>query len=155
MHVCIQSFQDQTSFPYTHHHPNFLGSDLSNADFKAVRSFHISSSVGTHGQISQSLPQFTSYDGTNVNFIVSASSLSVFGNIGANAANEFNTGSIEFTVQPTESDRGDFEDTVGDATADTLAIPEVDLQLKSQAIVAKTRKLKAVCSPELAQDLNA
>ena len=41
------------------------------------------------------------------------------------------------------------------ATADSLAIPEVDLQLKSQAIVAKTRKLKAVWSPELAQDLNA
>ena len=44
---------------------------------------------------------------------------------------------------------------VGNANADTLAIPEVDLQLKSQAIVAKTRKLKAVWSPELAQDLNA
>ena len=136
-----------------------LGSDLSNADFKAVRSFNITQSgdggtVMTDGNY-KVLPQFTTYDGTNVNFIVSASSLSVFGNVGANAANEFNTGSIEFTVQPTESDRGDFEDTVGDATADTLAIPEVDLQLKSQAIVAKTRKLKAVWSPELAQDLNA
>ena len=47
------------------------------------------------------------------------------------------------------------EDGLGDATEDTLAIPEVDLQLKSQAIVAKTRKLKAVWTPELAQDLNA
>ena len=38
-----------------------------------------------------------------------------------------------FTKQPTESDRGDFEDTCGDATTDTLAIPEVDLQLKSSS----------------------
>merc|ERR1711903_328319 len=57
-------------------------------------------------------------------------------------------------LQPTEADRGDFEDTTG-TTAATIGIPEVDLQLKSQAIVAKTRKLKAVWSPELAQDLNA
>ena len=127
-------------------------SDLSNADFKAVRSFHISSSVGTHGQISQSLPQFTSYDEANgkVSFIVSGSStfLSVDNS-------EQRVLGIGFTKQPTESDRGDFEDTAGNATADTLAIPEVDLQLKSQAIVAKTRKLKAVWTPELAQDLNA
>ena len=45
--------------------------------------------------------------------------------------------------------------TTADATNDSLAIPEVDLQLRSQAIVAKTRKLKAVWSPEFAQDLNA
>ena len=36
-----------------------------------------------------------------------------------------------------------------------MEIPEVDLQLNSSAIVAKTRKLKAVWTPELAQDLNA
>ena len=136
-----------------------LGTDLSNADFKAVRSFNITQSgdggtAMTDGNY-KVLPEFTTYDGTSVNFIVSASGLTVFGNDGANAANEFNTGSIEFTVQPTESDRGDFEDTAGNATADSLAIPEVDLQLKSSAIVAKTRKLKAVWSPELAQDLNA
>ena len=53
------------------------------------------------------------------------------------------------------SDRGDFEDTGGNATQDSLAIPEIDLQLRSAAIVAKTRKLKAVWTPELAQDLNA
>ena len=35
-----------------------------------------------------------------------------------------------------------------------LDIPEIDLELKSEAIV-KTRKLKAVWTPELAQDLNA
>ena len=63
--------------------------------------------------------------------------------------------SVLYSQQPTEANRGDFEDTVGNATVDSLSIPEVDLQLKSAAIVAKTRKLKAVWSPELAQDLNA
>ena len=48
--------------------------------------------------------------------------------------------------------RGDFEDKGGDATNDSLQIPEVDLKLKSRPIVAKTRKLKAVWTPELAQD---
>ena len=36
-----------------------------------------------------------------------------------------------------------------------MNIPQVDIQLNSRAIVAKTRKLKAVWTPELAQDLNA
>jgi len=58
-------------------------------------------------------------------------------------------------VSNVESSRGDFEDKGGDATNDSLQIPEVDLKLKSRPIVAKTRKLKAVWTPELAQDLNA
>src|SRR5208337_1749630 len=78
--------------------------------------------------------------------------------------------------QPSPQDRGDFEDntnnanaTAGDqgfvygtgkSTSDTglnkdIGIPEVNLALQSEAIVAKTRKLKAVWTPELAQDLNA
>jgi len=58
---------------------------------------------------------------------------------------------IEYTKQPGEATRGDFESTSGKG----MEIPEVDLQLNSSAIVAKTRKLKAVWTPELAQDLNA
>ena len=57
--------------------------------------------------------------------------------------------------ETTAGNRGDFEDRVGDATVDQLNIPEVNLELRSLPIVAKTRKLKAVWSPELAQDLNA
>ena len=34
-----------------------------------------------------------------------------------------------------------------------LDIPEIDLELKSEAIVAKTRKLKAVWTPELLKTL--
>lgn len=118
-------------------------SSFTDADFKAVRSFNMTGSLSA---ISQSLPQFTTVDDTNVNFIVSCS---------AADGMDGNAVSVVFSKQPTESARGDFEDSTGNATEDTLAIPEVDLQLKSQAIVAKTRKLKAVWSPELAQDLNA
>jgi hypothetical protein len=74
---------------------------------------------------------------------------------------------VEYHRQPTDQTRGDFEDgdsnlNAGDSVdaADTgarkdIGIPEVNLELKSEAIVAKTRKLKAVWTPELAQDLNA
>ena len=67
--------------------------------------------------------------------------------------------SVNYHAQPVATDRGDFEQssftTPGPSSADDLKIPEIDIQLKSEAIVAKTRKLKAVWTPELAQDLNA
>ena len=69
---------------------------------------------------------------------------------------------IAYHVQTVAENRGDFEDNLGDSAdaADTglqkdIGIPEVNLELKSEPIVAKTRKLKAVWTPELAQDLNA
>ena len=115
---------------------------------------HVVNGIRTLNENQYDIPNVTNYErriftvpaDTNVNFIVSCSAAT-----GMNG----NAVSVVFSKQPTESARGDFEDTTGDATADTLAIPDVDLQLKSQAIVAKTRKLKAVWSPELAQDLNA
>jgi len=62
---------------------------------------------------------------------------------------------VKYLQETTAGARGDFEDRAGDATSDSLSIPEVNLELRSLPIVAKTRKLKAVWSPELAQDLNA
>jgi len=69
---------------------------------------------------------------------------------------------VKFANVPASTNRGDFEDrdpvnnAGGSAGSGTvLDIPEIDLELKSEAIVAKTRKLKAVWTPELAQDLNA
>lgn len=71
-------------------------------------------------------------------------------------------GTLQYHAQTTAENRGDFEDNLGDSAdaADTglqkdIGIPEVNLELKSEPIVAKTRKLKAVWTPELAQDLNA
>jgi len=132
-------------------------SDLTDGDFKAVRSFNITqSNTALTAGLAKLLPQFTKDNGDGTtSFIVSASSTVTYNTGAAGTTTNFASASIVFSKAPTETARGDFEDTVGNATSDTLAIPEVDLQLRSSAIVAKTRKLKAVWSPELAQDLNA
>ena len=56
--------------------------------------------------------------------------------------------------------RGDFEDRVqpeinSTTATDDLGIPEIEVNLQNEALVAKTRKLKVKWSPEFAQDLNA
>lgn len=54
------------------------------------------------------------------------------------------------------NDRGDFEDPISDADGlGTINIPEINVQLRSETVTAKTRKLKAQWTPEFAQDLNA
>jgi len=64
---------------------------------------------------------------------------------------------VTYVQQPTDQFRGDFEDgnTSLNGENDPISIPEVNIKMKSEAIVAKTRKLKAVWTPEFAQDLNA
>jgi hypothetical protein len=113
---------------------------LANADFLAVRTFVPSGSVVDFG--SKVVPEFTKYDETanTVTFIVETTGNAVLAK-------------VEYSKQPTDTTRGDFEDRDGSVT--NLDIPQIDLELKSETIVAKTRKLKAVWSPELAQDLNA
>jgi hypothetical protein len=70
---------------------------------------------------------------------------------------DYTRGDFEATGDPSWAD-GDIgpekysPTTVG---ANALDIPELDLDYKSIPIVAKTRKLKAVWTPELSQDLNA
>jgi len=64
--------------------------------------------------------------------------------------------SVRYHKQPTDTTRGDFEASGISNNPETDAgIPEIDIQMRSIPIVAKTRKLKAVWTPELAQDLNA
>jgi len=62
------------------------------------------------------------------------------------------TATVRYQVQPVDNNRGDFEDTTANAP---LKIPEINVQLASEGIIAKTRKLKAQWTPEFAQDLNA
>ena len=64
---------------------------------------------------------------------------------------------VTYTQQPTDQFRGDFEDgnTSLNNLNDPISIPEINIKMKSEAIVAKTKKLKAVWTPEFAQDLNA
>ena len=90
----------------------------------------------------ENLGQFNKVDGSNVVLFVNTTAARGSADI-----------IVGHTNVPLDYSRGDFEDTDGSAT--DLGIPEVDLELKSEAIVAKTRKLKAVWTPELAQDLNA
>ena len=112
------------------------------SDANAVRSFIF---TGTSASIvaSDILQQFTSTNGTTVTFVVTGSKVA---NAGA-----VQSGSLQYSIQPTPAARGDYED----SPANSIAIPEINVQLKSEAIVAKTRKLKAQWTPEFAQDLNA
>jgi hypothetical protein len=120
----------------------FPKSDLSGVDLLAVRSFDIVAGSNTTGSI---LPQYTKESGANIQVIIDAATpLAATGSL-----------NVDYIKENTAGDRGDFEDRAGDATTDTLGIPEVNLEMRSLPIVAKTRKLKAVWSPELAQDLNA
>ena len=120
------------------------------ADTEAVRTFQAKNvaSVAAFNNTNTTLGQFNYVSGTNVTLFVSASSLALAG-----GATE-----VIYSEQPVAYDRGDFEDSTANSAGNTttaLDIPEIDLELKSEAIVAKTRKLKAVWTPELAQDLNA
>jgi hypothetical protein len=96
-------------------------------------------------------PQFTKIVGSNLVAIASGS-----GALGAAGTVKFN-----YLVAPVQDSRGDFEDlnqpwsVTGPGGSSTIAIPQIDLQMKSEPIVAKTKKLKAQWTPEMAQDLNA
>ena len=115
--------------------------DLSGTEFdsEGVRSFRVfSSSIDV-----TSNPEFTSVSGNSVTFVIADSSL------GGNTTDM--SGSVLYNKQPADNTRGDFEDN----PAGTINIPEINVELASEAIVAKTRKLKAQWTPEFAQDLNA
>ncbi len=131
-------------------------------DKLAVRAFHIVSgavsndnpngaAVGDGQAVNRFFPELFSISGIEGE----SGTLTFFAS--ASAAGDFVDESmiLNYPKYTTEAVRGDFEDTGGDATKDSLQIPQVDIELRSRAIVAKTRKLKAVWTPELAQDLNA
>ena len=114
------------------------------ADFTAIKAFYLSGSNLAGG----TLPEFTKLSGTTLSFIAPS-----FTGLPTTVV-------LNYEKQPTAANRGDYEDRDADrlndvADGSSLNIPQVDLELKSEAIVAKTRKLKAVWTPELAQDLNA
>ncbi len=142
-----------------------------NVDLNAVRSFNlISGSVAPTSLRSNGLVLNTYSKAINTGslsnpfyqsvYIVSASN-SAFGGAASNVK-------LIYSLQPTDNLRGDFEagktpgegsGTAGNVPTQSIdtdiSIPEVNLVLNSEPIVAKTRKLKAVWTPELAQDLNA
>jgi len=111
----------------------------SGADVEGVRAFRILSGSTDI----TNYPEYTHINGSDVVFVVAKSDITAGG--GALA------GTMLYHVQPTDNTRGDFEDN----PAGSINIPEINVELKSEAVVAKTRKLKAQWTPEFAQDLNA
>jgi hypothetical protein len=114
------------------------------ADLKGVRAFRFfsgSTDVTSH-------PELTTVSGNNVTFVITASNVTAAGDGGI-------TGSVMYYKQPADNSRGDFEASSTAAVDSSITIPNVDVKLASEAIVAKTRKLKAQWTPEFAQDLNA
>jgi len=123
-----------------------------NADENAVRSFVISS--GSAIAVTDVLQAYTTISNSTASFIVTGSV------VAANMSPTAATVTLFYSVAPTPANRGDFEDASGKGfpnaqSSSAIAIPEINVQLKSEAIVAKTRKLKAQWTPEFAQDLNA
>ena len=130
--------------------------DLPSFDSEAVRGFVlISGSIGGVNavQADNLLMAFTKVNGVNLEFFVSASDASLLKLLDYDVYYQKAT-----TMSPYEV--GDFEAGNDFAEPNSLnqtqiAIPEINIQMRSEAIVAKTKKLKAVWTPEFAQDLNA
>ncbi len=133
---------------------------LAYADFEGVKAFQLytGSLPGTvptgSTQAGVQISEFTHYDAVN-NFVVF---------VCEDTAIEADSVWVNYQIQPQDNARGDFE--AGNATPNSFndndvdccpdqVIPEINIQMQSSAIVAKTRKLKAVWTPEFAQDLNA
>lgn len=112
------------------------------ADWTAIRSFRLAA-----GNVPvDTWNEYTYADNTNVYFVMDS---------GSYAASGSAVNTVLFSVQPKDNARGDFEAASERAVDGSIVIPEIDIKLGSEPIVAKTRKLKAQWTPEFAQDLNA
>ena len=128
---------------------------LTNFDADSARGFTPVSASGNIIGSSSLLPQFTNYNYT-------AGTIAFFFTASANFANIGTTtvATIFYNKLTTDQLRGDFEDSgsysIPNAqSGGTIVIPEINVKMQSQAITAKTKKLKAVWTPEFAQDLAA
>ena len=133
------------SIPSTH---------LSGSDTNAVRAYTIAPGSSNTTQFGEGdiYSNYTAFSGSYVNFYIAKTSPIL-------------AGSCTFTVyytKPTDfNSRGDFEDRSGSPSVpnaysvSSIAIPEINVGMRSETISAKTRKLKAQWTPEFAQDLNA
>jgi hypothetical protein len=138
------------------------------ADYAGVQGFQlysgsadVPSELRETGSAGLQLSAFTTTSDADVVFIALKADMNA-------AAAAAENSQIIFQLQPSDKYRGDFEagNSVPNEWNDSgsngnsgccppQVIPEINIQMKSSAIVAKTRKLKAVWTPEFAQDLNA
>ena len=121
-------------------------SGFSGIDVNGVRAFMITGSGLSEANV---LSEFTGYNSTTgvISFIVTGS--------GSHLNYGLSSGSLFYQKQPNDNSRGDFEDTATTPLTGSNAIPEINVEMRSEAVVAKTRKLKAKWTPEFSQDLNA
>ena len=121
-------------------------SSLLDFDLEAIRSFKID---GATTAVKEQFPQFTRLSSAgNLEFVVELTAATDGDNLGIL--------NVDYTKGPDNlNDRGDFEDTSFDVGTPGIDIPEINVQLRSDTVSAKTRKLKAQWTPEFAQDLNA
>jgi hypothetical protein len=120
----------------------------SDIDTLGVRGFLINSGSVSDARVLQELTYFSS---PNVVFFVSASTAEVP-----------TSGSfiVYYNKLAKDNARGDFESGAAYSTPNAesntaIVIPQINVQMRSEAIVAKTKKLRAQWTPEFAQDLNA
>ena len=132
-------------------------SSLTNPDLEGIKAFEITASNALTAYYPAYNKVLDGAGGNEVNPSDSGASHIRFivdeGSVGADYR-----ASVLFHKQPTDITRGDFEASSAGVSANPetdIDIPEIDISMRSIAIVAKTRKLKAVWTPELAQDLNA
>ena len=122
----------------------------SSLDPNAVRAISIISGSITEAD---NLHEFNYISGGNVILFVSASSAEIAGPTCVTT--------VFYNKKTADNARGDYEDgaayssNTGNTTSPSISIPEINVQLRSETIAAKTRKLKAQWTPEFAQDLNA
>ena len=125
-----------------------LTSSLADYDVNGVRAFVVSGSTVNPANLLQNFTRLTS----------------------AGTIDFYYTGSVTidsqtvvlYNKQTKDNNRGDFEDStagtfsIPNAASNTdIVIPEFNIQMKSDTIAAKTKKLKASWTPEFSQDLNA
>ena len=123
---------------------------LAGMDQNGVRGFYL---IGDNGALAaitaaENLPALTKLNGDSVEFFVTSSGIESDEDI-----------TVFYNKQTADNARGDFEDGADyssqSGTGRAINIPEIDVQLRSETIAAKTRKLKAQWTPEFSQDLNA
>ena len=126
-----------------------------NFDVDAIKSFSV---VASGDATMTTFPKYTRLNdagdagGTYVEFVIKKAAYNTaLGNL-----------TVKFSKGPDNlNDTGDFEDSSVNTTVSqgytnsSLDIPSIDVQLRSDTVSAKTRKLKAQWTPEFAQDLNA
>jgi len=124
---------------------------LSDVDLEGIRAFKIDDA---NDHIDAYYPQFTRVNGDNIEFVAEVGVLANFVDLGKVT--------VTYHKGPDNlNNGGDFEDRASNTTTSdgftnsSLDIPEINVQLRSDTVAAKTRKLKAQWTPEFAQDLNA